>query len=98
MLTVRLGGVDPPNPLTVEVTVKYMFFYAFPEGRRKKQTFNVQADRKGGGHPPGLTVSICENVDPFSFGIWFFDSQNRFYLMVKGLKNAFFMRFLSLTL
>ena len=34
MLMVRLGGLTPP--LSVEVTVKNMFFYAFPKKRWKK--------------------------------------------------------------
>ena len=56
----------------------------------KKRIFYGQADAKGGG----LTVRKCENFDPF-FPIKF-DSlilKNTFYLIVKGLKNAFFMPF-----
>ena len=34
----------------------------------------------------------------FPLGIWFFDSQNGFYLMVKGLKMPLSMHFLSLPL
>ena len=45
----------------------------------------------GGGNPSDLTVSICEKIDIFSFGIWFFDSQIRFHLMVKGLFHALFV-------
>ena len=41
---------------------------------------------------------ICKNMKGyvkilthFSIEIWFFNIQNTFYLIVKGLKNAFFM-------
>ena len=33
--------------------------------------------------------------DPFFIGIWFFDTQNTFYLILKGLKNAFSYSFLE---
>ena len=45
-----------------------------------------------GGSP---TISKCENFDPIFIEILFFDTQNPFYLIVKGLKNAFLMQFLD---
>ena len=39
--------------------------------------------------PSALTVGKCENFDPFS--ALKFDTQGTFYLIVRGLKNAFFM-------
>ena len=36
---------------------------------------------------------LCEIFYLFFIEIWFFDNQNKFYLIVKGLKNAFFMPF-----
>ena len=50
-----------------------------------------------GSATSALTVRKCENFDPFSIEIWFCDTQNTFYLIVKGLKNAFFMPFLWLS-
>ena len=49
----------------------------------------VQMSLKSAPHEnirEGLTVSICEKIDPFPLGIWFFDG---LYLMVKGLKMHF---------
>ena len=43
-----------------------------------------------------LTVAFVKNLTLFSYGIWFLDTQNTFYLMVKGLKNAYLMHFSSL--
>ena len=43
----------------------------------------------GRSAPSALTVSKCENFDP-SFSLKF-DSQNTFYLILRGLVNAFFM-------
>ena len=51
---------------------------------------------RGGSTPPGLTVAFVKNLTLFSYGIWFLDTQNTFYLMVKGLKNAYLMHFSSL--
>ena len=51
----------------------------------------------GGSAPSALTVSKCENFYPFFIEIWFFDTQNTCYLIVMGLKNAFFMPFLWLS-
>ena len=53
-----------------------------------KTAFCNQADRKegggeGGSAPSALAVSKCE--------IWFFDTQNTFRIIVRGLKNAFIM-------
>ena len=44
--------------------------------------------RRGGGVcPSALTVSKCENFDPILLiEIWVFDTQNTFYLIVRGLK------------
>ena len=36
-----------------------------------------------------MTISKCENFDPIDIEIWFFDTHNTFYLIVRGLKNAF---------
>ena len=62
----------------------------------KKRIF--EADRKKGGRGGRSTLSVltvgkCKNADPFFIEVWFFDTQNNFYLIVKGLKNAFFMSF-----
>ena len=53
--------------------------------RQKKLMYYGQAVRKGGGEgsaPPALTVSKCENFDPF-FSMEY-DTQNTFYLIVRG--------------
>ena len=48
--------------------------------------------------PSALTLSKCENFDPFfHLIILFFDTQKTFYLIVKGVKNAFLMPFLRLS-
>ena len=62
------------------------------KGSHKKWIFYGQADCKGGGGsaPSALTVSKCENFDPFFFnGIRLYDTQYTFYLIVRGLTNAF---------
>ena len=58
------------------------------EGRHKKGIFNSQVDYRGCGAggvtPPSQTVGICKKeITPFSLTIWFFCSQNEFYLIVK---------------
>ena len=50
----------------------------------------------GGSAPLTLTLSKCEYLTHFFHWNLFFDTQNTFYLIVKGLKNAFFMPFLWL--
>ena len=45
---------------------------------------------------PGLTVAFVKILGLKTHWIWFLDTQNTFYLMVKGLKNAYLMHFLSL--
>ena len=45
---------------------------------------------------PCLTVAFVKILVLFSHWIWFLDTQNTFYLMVKGLKNAYLMHFASL--
>ena len=66
--------------------------------RQKKRIFYGQADRKGGGGvtTPGLTVAFVKILGLKTHWIWFLDTQNTFYLMVKGLKNAYLMHFPSL--
>ena len=64
---------------------------------KKNRIFYGQADRKGGGStPPGLTVAFVKILGLKTHWIWFLDTQNTFYLMVKGLKNAYLMHFPSL--
>ena len=47
-------------------------------------------------HPYGLTVAFVRILGLKTHWIWFLDTQNTFYLMVKGLKNAYLMHFPSL--
>ena len=44
----------------------------------------------------GLTVAFVKILGLKTHWIWFLDTQNTFYLMVKGLKNAYLMHFPSL--
>ena len=46
--------------------------------------------RGGGSAPSALTVGKCEMLTHFSIEMWFFDTENTFYL-VRGLKSAFFI-------
>ena len=46
--------------------------------------------------PPVLTVAFVKILGLKTHWIWFLDTQNTFYLMVKGLKNAYLMHFPSL--
>ena len=74
--------------------------YCFLEEFRrvvKKWIFYGEADCKGGSATSVLTVNKCENFVFFLTEIWFFDNQNTFYLIVQGLKNAFFTPFLWLS-
>ena len=43
-----------------------------------------------------LTVAFVKILGLKTHWIWFLDTQNTFYLMVKGLKNAYLMHFSSL--
>ena len=61
----------------------YEIFIASLGKASKKRIFYGQADRRG----------KCENFDPFFIEIRFFDTQNTFFLIVKVLKDAFFMSF-----
>ena len=48
----------------------------------------------GGGHPPPAWPKLFVKIlGLFSHWIWFLDTQNRFYFIVKRLKNAFLMYF-----
>ena len=69
-------------------------FYVFqpPKAtRQKKQIFYSQADRKGGGgsHLDPDRKQMWKLWPIFFTGIWLYDTQNTFYLIVKSLKNAF---------
>ena len=44
----------------------------------------------------GLTIAFVKILGLKTHWIWFLDTQNTFYLMVKGLKNAYLMHFSSL--
>ena len=47
-----------------------------------------------GGHPPPAWPKLFVKIlGLFSNWIWFLDTQNRFYFIVKRLKNAFLMYF-----
>ena len=46
----------------------------------------------------GMMACDVSPVAMFFLGIWFFDTQDTFYLMAIRIKNAFFMHFLSLPL
>ena len=48
------------------------------------------------GKSSGLTVEFVKILGFKTHWIWFLDTQNTFYLMVKGLKNAYLMHFPSL--
>ena len=63
---------------------KQMFVINWLREVANKRIFYVGI-RRGESAPSALTVSKCEN--------WFFDTQNTFYLILKGLKNTFFMPF-----
>ena len=70
-----------------------MFYFHEHEVREvvKKRIFYGQAHRKGGWGSAlaAMTVRKCENFDPFFFiGIWLYDTQNTFDLIVRGLINA----------
>ena len=63
-------------------------------GGVKKLGKSGQADRfgEGGGHPPTAWPKLFVKIlGLFSHWIWFLDTQNRFYFIVKRLKNAFLM-------
>ena len=48
----------------------------------------------GGGHPPpAWPLLFVKILGLFTHWIWFIDTQNRFYFIVKRLKNAFLMPF-----
>ena len=62
--------------------------------QRIKRIFYGQADRKGGGStkPVGPDRKQMWKFWPIFFnGIRLYDTQNTFYLIVRGLKNAFLM-------
>ena len=64
-------------------------------GGVKKLGKSGQADRfgEGGGHPPTAWPKLFVKIlGLFSHWIWFLDSQNKFYFIVKRLKNAFFFK------
>ena len=64
-----------------------------------KRYFTVRLTVRGGGEvsPVGPDRKQMWKYCPiFSIEIWFFDTQNTFYLIVRGLKNAFFMPFMLL--
>ena len=47
---------------------------------------------EGGGQPPPAWPLLFVNIlGLFTHWIWFIDTQNRFYFIVKRLKNAFLM-------
>ena len=53
---------------------------------------------QGGGvtPPPAWPILFVKSLGLFSYWIWFLDTQNRFYFIVKRLKNAFLMYFYCL--
>ena len=55
-----------------------------------------EAVKKNGYFTVGLTVAFVKILGLKTHWIWFLDTQNTFYLMVKGLKNAYLMHFPSL--
>ena len=55
----------------------------------KKRIFYGQAFRKGGTGGSDRK-QMWKSLPISSIEIWFFDAQNTFYLIVRGLKNAFF--------
>ena len=64
---------------------------------RPSEKITKQLTVRGGGvPPPGLTVAFVKILGLKTHWIWFLDTQNTFYLMVKGLKNAYLMHFSSL--
>ena len=67
--------------------------------KKKNGYFTVRLTARGGGGgvtTPGLTVAFVKILGLKTHWIWFLDTQNTFYLMVKGLKNAYLMHFSSL--
>ena len=66
---------------------------------KKKLGWIGQADRfRGGGAPPpsAWPILFVKSLGLFSYWIWFLDTQNRFYFIVKRLKNAILMYFYCL--
>ena len=60
----------------------------------KNGYFMVRLTVEEGGQPLGPDrKQMWKFWTIFFIEIWFFDTQNIFYLIVKGLKNAFFMSF-----
>ena len=58
----------------------------------KKLWKSGQADRFGGGQPPpARPLLFVKILGLFTHWIWFIDTQNRFYFIVKRLKNGFSM-------
>ena len=83
--------------LSLKLSVPAHVYHLLREVVKKKRIFYGQADRKGGGSaPPGLTVAFVKILGLKTHWIWFLDTQNTLYLMVKGLKNAYLMHFPSL--
>ena len=56
----------------------------------------LTASRGGGTPPPAWPLLFVKILGLFSHWIWFLDTQNRFYSIVKRLKNAFLMYFYCL--
>ena len=71
-------------------TVWTFFAYPFLE------IFRLREVMKNGYFTVRLTVNKRENLIHFFIEMWFFDTQNTFHLIVKALKNAFFMPYLWL--
>ena len=58
-------------------------------------TVRLTVRRGGSQRPLAWPQAFVKNLAPFPHWIWFLDTQNTCYLMVKGLKNAYLMHFSS---
>ena len=74
------------------VSIKLLDIDNFLGKSSKNWLFTARLNVAGGG-----SWQMRNFWPNFFIEIWFFDTQNTFYLIVKGLKNAFFLPFLWLT-
>ena len=91
-----LSQIIPFDYLNLPILLRPIFLTPLlRRGVKKSGYFTVRLTVRGGrgSATSALTISKCENFDLFFIEIWFFDTQNTFYLIVRGLKNAFFMPF-----
>ena len=74
------------------------FLKKLGKASKKKREKSGQADQwplwgRGGHPPPAWPLLFVKILGLFTHWIWFIDTQNRFYFIVKRLKNACLMYF-----